>query len=117
MPTPPDLAALKVYLGIDADDHTRDTELDGVLAVEIAAQRLVVRAAAFGVDPVPPGLPLPYPADLAEAVCRRVARNLALRNVPLAVLQSDAEGGPTATPGKDPEIRRLEGPHRKRSSA
>lgn len=113
MPTPPDLAAVKAYLGIDADDNDRDGEVSGALATEIANQRKVVRASAFGVDPEPPAEPVDYPVDLAEAVCRRVARNLALRNVPLATLQSDSEGGPNVTPGKDPEIRRLEGPYRK----
>lgn len=113
MPTPPDLAAVKVYLGIDADDESRDAELGGVLATEIANQRKAVRASAFGVDPEPPADPLPYPADLAEAVCRRVARNLALRNLPLAVLRGDAEAGGNTLPGKDPEIRRLEGPYRR----
>lgn len=113
MPTPPNLAAVKVYLGIDADDTSRDTEVGGALATELANQRKAVRAAAFGVDPEPPADPLPYPVDLAEAVCRRVARNLALRNIPLATLQADSDGGPTVMPGKDPEIRRLEGPYRR----
>jgi hypothetical protein len=113
VPTPPDLAAVKRYLRIDAVDETRDEEIGGALATEILAQRKVVRRTAFGVDPAPPAEPLPYPADLAEAVCRRVARNLALRGLPLATLQSDSEAGPLVLPGKDPEIRRLEGTSRK----
>lgn len=113
MPTPPDIDAVLTYLGeLDADAE-RKAVIAGALATEIIAQRNAVRASAFGTDPASPAPPVAYPADLAEAVCRRVARNLALRNVPLAVLQSDAEGGPLTTPGKDPEIRRLEGPYRR----
>lgn len=113
MPTPPDLTAVKKYLGIDAADTTRDDEIGGALATETRNQRRVVRRAAFGADPLPPALPVAYPADLAEALCRRVARNLALRGLPLATLQSDSEAGPLVLPGKDPEVRRLEGPVRR----
>jgi hypothetical protein len=54
-----------------------------------------------------------WPASLAQALKRRVARNLALRGLPIAVLQGDAEGGSTILPGSDPEVRRFEAPHRK----
>lgn len=119
MPVPPDLAAVRLYLRIPVGDVdlVRDAEISSALATEIANQRRAVRRAAFGTDPVAPADPLPYPVDLAEAVCRRVARNLALRGLPLAVLQSDAEGGALVTPGKDPEIRRLEGPYRRLPTA
>lgn len=113
MPTPPDLDAVLAYLGETDADAERQETIAGALATEIVNQRNAVRKSAFGTDPEPPADPVAYPVDLAEAVCRRVARNLALRNIPLAVLQSDAEGGPTTTPGKDPEIRRLEGPYRR----
>ena len=56
-----------------------------------------------------------WPASLAQALKRRVARNLALRGLPIAVLQGDAEGGSTVLPGSDPEVRRFEAPHRKLS--
>lgn len=119
MPTPPDLDAVKLYLRIPVGDvdAVRDAEIESARLTEIAAQKRSVRRAAFGVDPAAPADPLPYPVDLAEAVCRRVARNLALRGLPLAVLQSDAEGGALVTPGKDPEIRRLEGPYRRLPTA
>ena len=54
-----------------------------------------------------------YPKDLRQALLRRVQRNLALRALPLAVLQGDAEAGSTILPGKDLEVRRLEGPFRR----
>lgn len=113
MPTPPDLAAVKTYLGLDVDDHSRDVEIGSALATETANQRRVVRRSAFGIDPVLAAQPVAYPPDLAEALCRRVARNLALRGLPLATLQSDSEAGPLVLPGKDPEVRRLEGPVRR----
>lgn len=113
MPTPPDLAAVKVYLRIDADDTDRDAEIESALATETVLQLKAIRPKALGVDPEPPAEPIPYPAPIAEALCRRVARNLALRGIPLAVLQSDAEGGPLVLPGRDPEVRRMEGPWRR----
>lgn len=54
-----------------------------------------------------------WPASLAQALKRRVARNLALRGLPIAVLQGDAEGGSMVLPGRDPEVRRFEAPHRR----
>jgi hypothetical protein len=54
-----------------------------------------------------------YPRDLRKALLRRVQRALALRALPLAVVQGESEGGITILPGRDPEVRRLEGPYRK----
>lgn len=99
----PDLAELKVYLGVDALDTSRDDEIEAALAAESSAQRDCCR------------VPAAYPASLREALLRRVARNLALRLLPLAVLRGDGEAGDTILPGRDPEVKRLEGPHRKRT--
>lgn len=95
----PDLAAVLNYLGWDTDNERDDAA--GALATELAAQRRVCRIGAA------------YDDDLRGALYRRVARNLALKGIPLAVLRGDAEGGSTVLPGRDPEVRRLEGPHRK----
>lgn len=79
-----------------------DEELQGALNAEAAAQRAVCRVGAV------------FPDDLREALLRRVSRNLAMRNQPLAVLIGDAEvGNSTVLPGNDPEVKRLEGPYRK----
>lgn len=87
------------YMG--ATSHTLD-EVQDALDAEAAAQRHVCRVRAV------------YPADLRQALLRRVMRNLELRTLPLAVLQGDAEAGSnTVLPGRDPEVRRLEAPHRK----
>lgn len=95
MPTAEDVVE---YMG--ETSHTLD-EVAGALAAEAAAQRSMCRVRAV------------YPDDLREALLRRVARNLALREMPLAVLRGDAEVGSLIPPGRDPEVRRLEAPHRK----
>jgi hypothetical protein len=78
-----------------------DPEITAALNAEAAAQRAKVKASALFLD------------DVREALLRRVARNLAMRSVPLAVLTGDGESGAQVLPGRDPEVRRLEGPYRK----
>lgn len=94
----PDRAEVVVYLG---ETSFSDAELDDALAAEAAAQRARCR------------IPAAYPADLRQALLRRVARNLAARSVPVASFTS-FDGGGTATrvPMLDPEILRLEAPYR-----
>lgn len=89
------------YLG---DTSATEEEITDAYAAEKAAQAARCRVPADADA---------WPADLGQALKRRVARNLALRGLPIAVLQSDAEGGPTVLPGSDPEVRRLEAPHRR----
>ena len=110
MPTAPDLTAVKEYLG--ADHSWSDTEISSALASETAAQLKVCR---FPLDPTPPAAPLAYPADLTEALCRRVAHNLALRALPLGVQATISEMAvaTTSVGGTDAEVRRLERPYRR----
>lgn len=56
-----------------------------------------------------------WPADLLEALCRRVAANLANRALPLGLQSSVSEAGVgfARTGGGDREVNRLEAPHRK----
>lgn len=98
LPTRDDVIA---YLGTDVVAQWSSDTLDDALAAEKAAQARVCRVGAE------------YPVDLRQALLRRVQVNLAKRALPLAVLQGDAEGGNLILPGRDPEVRRLEGPHRK----
>lgn len=61
-------------------------------------------------------VPADMPADMREALCRRVARNLAARSNPLVTSSTSADGLVSTTsrvPLTDPEIRRLEGPWRR----
>lgn len=97
----PTAAEVAAYLG--ESSYTED-QLTAALAAESAAQAARCRVPAADAE---------WPADLAEALMRRVATNLARRNLPLAVLQGDAETGATILPGSDPEVRRLEAPHRR----
>lgn len=104
MPTLDDLRGdpeVEGDLGYLGETSATDPEIQDALDAEAAAQRATCR------------VPAAYPADLRQALLRRVARNLALRGIPLAVLRGDAESGDTILPGRDPEVRRLEGPHRK----
>ena len=94
----PDVPAVVAYLG--PTSHTTE-EIQSALDAEADDQRSRCRVAAV------------YPPALREALLRRVARNLEMRKMPLAVLQGDAEVGSTMLPFRDPEVRRLEGPHRK----
>lgn len=97
LPTASDVVA---YMG--ASSWTVD-QIDDALAAELDAQRAVCRVGAY------------YGADLRNALLRRVQRNLTMRRLPLALLQGDAGAGEASTmpPGRDPEVRRLEGPYRK----
>lgn len=56
----------------------------------------------------------PYSWDLGRALIRRVARARAMENLPLGVVQD--ESGSTRLGSVDPEIRRLEAPHRRVSA-
>lgn len=94
----PDLAAVKEYLG---DSSWTDAEISAALDAETASQAANCR------------IPATYPVDLGEALKRRVARNLAVRGVPLSVQQGDIETTPTYVPRTDPEIRRFEAPYRR----
>ena len=94
----PNLAAVKLYL---RETSFSDPDVQDALDAEAAAQRDVCR------------IPANYPTSLRQALLRRVMRNLAMRPLPLAVLTGDAEGGDTVLPGRDPEVRRFEGPYRK----
>lgn len=95
----PTLVDVKAYLG---PTSFGDAEITDALNAEAASQRRLCQ------------IPADYPADLAQALKRRVARNLALRGLPLAVLRGDSEGGDsTVLPGRDPEVKRLEAGYRR----
>lgn len=94
----PDLDDVAAYLG-DAASSWSDEVLAEVLAAETAAQARACRVPASAAA---------LPADLREARLRRVAANLARRQIgPLPAPQGDAELAPVI-PSRDPEVRRLE---------
>lgn len=93
------LTELRDYLGATS---ATDPEITTALRAERAAQAQRCR-----VDP--------YTYELREALCRRVARNLAARSVPVATFTSFEGGGGTSTrvPSVDAEVRRLEAAYRR----
>lgn len=96
----PTVADASVYLGSSAASWSM-AQIEGAFNAERSAQRSRCGERAV------------YPDDLREALLRRVQRNLAMRRLPLAVPTGDADGGPSVIPGRDPEVRRLEGPFRR----
>jgi hypothetical protein len=97
----PDVDAVTLYLG---DTSWSQAEISSALTAEAAAQRARCR------------IPAAYPADLAEALKRRVARNLAARAVPVATFTSfDGQATSQRVPMLDAEILRLEAPYRRRT--
>jgi hypothetical protein len=103
-PTPalPDRAAVRAYLDSVGESSATDEAIDEALAAETANQRRLC------------DVPAVYEADLAEALKRRVARNLAARAVPIAQMTSFETGAVTQRVTRyDAEVTRLEGPYRK----
>jgi len=97
--TVPTLTLVKAYLGTTSFS---DSEITDAMNAEAAAQLARCR--------IPPS----YPADLAQALKRRVQCNLARRQLPLGMLPGDGAGAQASTvPGNDAEVRRLESPYRR----
>lgn len=97
----PDAASITAYLGTTVSFTPQ--EMAEALAAETAAQAKVCT------------IPAVYPADLAEALKRRVAHNLALRSLPLGIQASitDVAVATTRVGGTDAEVARLERPYKK----
>jgi hypothetical protein len=101
--TAPDLDAVKAYIG--AEVSASDDEISGALAAEKVAQSNVC---------IVPADDATWPADLAEALCRRVHRNLVVRGLPLGLQTSLSDAAVAVTRiGTDGEIARLEAPYRR----
>jgi hypothetical protein len=100
--TPPVVGVVETYLG---DTSWDAPEILSAYTAEIAAQADVCRLPADGA----------YPQALVEALCRRVAHNLALRALPLGVQASisDMSVATNRVGGLDAEVARLEAPWRK----
>jgi len=105
--TAPSATEVGTYLdnAIGASWWTPD-DVASALAAEKAAQAKRCRVPADAEA---------WPDDLAEALKRRTAHNLAVRPLPLGVQPTVTEAAALATfvGGTDAEVRRLEAPHRK----
>ena len=101
--TKPDVTAVLAYIG--GNGEWTEDEVTSALAAETAAQASSCRV------PAPDG---DWPADLAEALCRRVIRNLVMRALPLGLSTSMTDATIATTRiGSDVEVRRLEAPWRR----
>lgn len=100
----PTIPAVQAYLTAMGNDSS-ETEVSEAYAAEKAAQ------AQLCTVPADDGL---WPADLAEALKRRVAVNLTVRGLPLGIQASITEAavGIARVGGTDREVQRLEAPHR-----
>jgi hypothetical protein len=106
---PPTAADVLAYLG--AGTTATVDEIGPVLLAEIELQGSFVR---FPVQD-DPDVAEPYPASLAEALKRRVARALAARGIPLGIIPSMGDAGGTSyLSAFDSETRRLEARYRRR---
>lgn len=106
----PDLAALKGWLGLDADDTEDDAVLQESLAAALEAQCLVVTYPHDEFDQ-----PL-MTSDLRDAIFLRAQRLAARRNSPEGVVGLSGLGGDFVSarmPAYDSDVWQLEGPHRK----
>lgn len=108
------LETVTSYLG---DVSWEPADIESALDAETAAQlkRCRVPSHVDDTDPDDPVTVYDYTADLTEALCRRVAHNLALRALPLGVQASVSEAAiaTTRVGGTDAEVSRLEAPWRK----
>lgn len=106
MPAPTATDA-QTYLSASSSDQGWDlAEITSAFNAEKAAQAAVCK--------VPTDAEV-WPADLTEALFRRIAHNLALRALPLGVQAniSEVAVATTRVGGTDAEVRRLEAPHRR----
>lgn len=85
---------------------------DDLEAIRAAEYRIQVDTCVMDTDPDTGGCVMPEP--LARALIRRVQRQIAVRNIPLA-WASDvaAEYGPLMIPAWDSEVARLESSYRR----
>ena len=99
----PTVTEITTYLGTSHSWET--TAIQEAYDAELQAQADTCRLPADGA----------YPTPLRDALGRRVAHNLAVRELPLGVQAtvSDMAVATRTVGGLDPEVRRLEGPYRK----
>lgn len=102
------LVDLKIYLGTTLAGDYDDVVLSSVLDAEIDAQNARVRVGHQLTDPLTWDA---HPASLREALLRHCARNLAMRRIPLGIVESDVYS--LRVSANDSEIKRLEAPFRR----
>lgn len=98
------LTLVKEYLG--TEHSWPDVEVESAFSAELAAQSRVCKVPSADEEIEA------WPADLVEALGRRVAHNLELRRLPLGLKATVTEmaAANTRVGGEDAEVRRLEAP-------
>lgn len=98
---PPTVVQVRAYLDSNGETSATDEAIAEALAAEAANQRTACYVDEYG-------------PDLAEALKRRVAKNLAARAVPIASITT-FDGGTTQARVQryDAEVTRFEGPYRR----
>lgn len=102
MATRPGVTEVREWIGVPATVLT-DEQLGQVLEAEADKQ------AAYCLIPDDPAA---FPAALAQALYRRVARECAARSVPLGLLGDGIEYGPSRLPALDTQVESHEAPYR-----
>lgn len=102
MGTRPGLVEVRDWIGVPATVLT-DAQLTQVLDAESEKQ------AAYCLIPDDPAA---FPSALAQALYRRVAREVAARSVPLGLLGDGVEYAPSRLPLFDAQVENHEAPYR-----
>lgn len=107
-----------VFLATDVGSYVTATGVPAnatILSVDTLGTSAVLSANATASGTVSATLTPPWESDLAEALNRRVAHNLALRGLPLGVQASitDTAVATNRVGGTDAEVKRLEAPYRR----
>jgi hypothetical protein len=105
----PPLDAFRAWLQVPATAIS-DEQLQQVLDAEQELQASQCRMPADPITGLPDGT---VTSAQAQALYRRVGREVAARGVPLGMIGADSEYGPARLARWDSEVERLEGPTRK----
>lgn len=108
--TIPDLTTVRAYVKVPATSLS-DEDLERMRAAALEDQ--TARCRWPGLESSPPDPDTGYPEALAQALLRRVQREIAARNLPLGVVGLEAEYGPTRIPAYDALVEMHEHPFRR----
>lgn len=104
MATIPDLQAVRDYVRVPATSLS-DEDLERMRLACLGDQEA---RCAWGTDD-----PDAYPESLAQALLRRVQREIAARNLPLGMVGLEAEYGPSRIPAFDALVEHHEAAYRR----
>jgi hypothetical protein len=109
-------AAADTFLDTDTSSEVTGTGIPvgATITAYISSSSVTISANATASGSVTATIAEAWPADLGEALKRRVQRNLSMKSLPLGLQSGASEAGQwTIRVGSDPEVKRLEAPFRK----